>query len=249
MTPEPDSDAESRADAAFCTTHWSLVLAAGQPSHPAANDALSQLCERYWYPLYAFVRRKGHSPDEAQDFTQGFFAVLLEKNFLNSVDCDRGRFRTFMLAAFEHFVQNERKKQRTLKRGGGVTFVPWQIDDAEDRYQQEPADRMTPEAIFEYRWALSVLEIAGERLRSEFVKAGKERDFDALEVFLSGDKRHVSYAEVAQKLDRSEAAVRVAVHRLRSRYGELLRITVSQTIVDPRDRDDELRRLLAALSA
>jgi DNA-directed RNA polymerase specialized sigma24 family protein len=248
MPPGPNSGIKARENAVFRTTRWSMVLTAGRASHPGAVPALARLCENYWYPLYAFARRKGHSPEEAQDLTQGFFAVLLEKNYLHAVDRARGRFRSFLLTSFEHFLRNEWTKERTLKRGGGLSFVSWETGDAESRYQQEPVDGMTPEKVFEHRWAVTLLATTLERLRSEFERAGKGPEFESLEVFLSGEKHPASYAEAARKLERSEGAVRVAVHRLRARYGELLRLTIAETLTDPADVDGELRHLFAVLS-
>lgn len=239
----------STPPAAFCTTHWSLVLAAGQPGHPATQKALGALYQSYWYPLYAFVRRKGHPPEEAKDLTQDFFALLLEKNFVGDADRDRGRFRTFLLTACTNFLANDWAKRRTLKRGGGFTFVSLQEESAEDWYQREPVDGVTPEKLFDRRWALSVLARTMNNLRVEFQKAGKSEVFSTLEPFLSGEKHPASYTEAARRLGMSEGTVRVNVHRLRARYGELLRQEIGQTLANPADLEDELRHLLAVLAA
>lgn len=231
----------------FQTTHWSAVLAAGEPGHPAAQQALAELCRNYWYPLYAFVRRKGRPPEEAKDLTQDFFAVVLEKNYLGEVERERGRFRTFLLAALENFLRNDWAKRQTLKRGGGVSFIPFEADAAETRYLREPADGETPETLFDRRWAVRLLETVHGQLREEFARAGKQGQFEALEVFLSGEKHPASSAEVAATLGLSDGAIRVAVHRLRTRYGELLRREIAATLADPKDVDDELRHLLAVL--
>lgn len=231
----------------FQTTHWSVVLAAGEPGHPASQKALAELCRNYWYPLYAFVRRKGRLPEEAKDLTQDFFAVVLEKNYFGDADRERGRFRTFLLAAADNFLRNDWAKHQTLKRGGGVTFVSFETDVAEARYLREPADGETPEKLFDRRWAVSLLETVMERLRDEFRRAEKAEQFQTLEVFLSGEKQPSSYAEAAAKLNLSEGAVRVAVHRLRQRYGELLRYEIASTLAEPKDVDDELRHLFAVL--
>jgi RNA polymerase sigma-70 factor (ECF subfamily) len=233
---------------AFQSTHWSVVLAAGEPGHPAAQKALAVFCQNYWYPLYAFVRRKGRPPEEAKDLTQDFFAVVLEKNYLSAADRERGRFRTFLLAAAENFLRNDWSRRQILKRGGGMSFVSFEADTAETRYLREPADGETPEKLFDRRWAVSLLETVMEQLRAEFAKAGKESQFEVLEVFLSGEKHPASHGETAARLNMSEGAIRVAVHRLRQRYGELLRKEIAATLANPRDVDDELRHLLAVLS-
>lgn len=237
-----------REGAAFRTTHWSVVQAAGQQDHPGTQRALAELYESYWYPLYAFVRRKGHSPEEAQDLTQGFFAVLLEKNYVGDANRNRGRFRTFLLTAFDHFLCNDWARRKTLKRGGDVRFVAWQAGEAEELYQREPVDQLTPEKLFDRRWALNLLEKAVALLKKEFRRAGKADVFTELEPFLSGEKHPASYHEVAAKLSMTEGAVRVAVHRLRTRYGELLRQEIGRTLADAKDVDDELRHLFAVLA-
>jgi RNA polymerase sigma factor (sigma-70 family) len=231
----------------FQTTHWSVVLAAGEPGHPSAQKALAELCRNYWYPLYAFVRRKGRPPEEAQDLTQDFFAVVLDKNYLGDADRERGRFRTFLLAAAENFLRNDWAKRQTLKRGGGISFVPFEAEAAETRYLREPVDDETPEKLFDRRWALGLLEAVMEKLRAEFSRADKKYQFEVLQVFLSGEKHPASYAEVGATLGLSEGAVRVAVHRLRARYGELLRQEIAATLANPKDVDDELRHLFAVL--
>ena len=229
----------------FPATHWTVVFAAGRKSHPGFDGALAAVCTQYWFPLYAFVRRKGLSREEAEDLTQGFFAVLLEKNYLGAVDPQRGRFRTFLLSSCEHFLCNEWAKQRTLKRGGQVSFVS--LEGAEDRYLQEPVGETTAEKVYERSWALGMLDIALAMLRGEFTKAGKANHFDVLGAFLSGEKQSLSYADAASRLHMTEGAVRVAVHRLRTRYGELLRQAIAETLADPRDVDEELRHLLSVL--
>ena len=235
-------------DAKFPVTHWTAVFAAGRKSHPGIDKALAEVCTQYWFPLYAFVRRKGLSPEEAQDMTQGFFEVLLEKNYLGDVDRERGRFRTFLLSACENYLRNEWAKRRTIKRGGEVSFISIQVDDAETRYLMEPQDQSTPEKVFEHSWAMGMLSLTMDRLRSEFTKAGKADQFSVLEAFLSGEKRPASYADAAAKLGISEGAVRVVTHRLRTRYGQLLRQAIAETLADPRDVDEELRHLFAVLS-
>lgn len=248
MHPLNNGIADTVAGGIFRTTDWATVRKAAHASSPGNYTALGNICGWYWKSLYAFARRKGRTPEEAQDLTQGFFAVLLEKNYLSSACCDRGRFRTFLLAAFENFLRNDWTCRRTLKRGGSTTFVSLDFGDAEHSYQQEPADKHSPVTLFERKWAMSLLETVLERLRNEFLKAGRAEQFEALEPFLSSIKQPASYEDAAAKLKLSEAAVRVAVHRLRIRYGKLLRQAVAETLADPNDVDDELRHLLAALS-
>ena len=212
--------------------------------------ALESLCTAYWFPLYAFERRRGAGPEEAQDLVQGFFAELLEKDYLRQADRERGRFRTFLITAFRHFASKEREKARAEKRGGGRTPLPLDFADGESRYLREPADDRTPERIFERRWALTLLDEALGRLRGEHRAAGREDLFEALQGTLGGGTAEASsYAEVGARLGMSEGAVKVAVHRLRRRYREILRASIAETVADPSEVDDEIRHLLAALAA
>jgi RNA polymerase sigma-70 factor (ECF subfamily) len=222
------------------------VAAVGADSGQA-RKALAHLCETYWYPLYAFVRREGHAPDDAQDLTQEFFARLLEKNWLEAVDREKGKFRSFLLAAVRHFLANEWDRAHRLKRGGGVNIVSLDAQTAEDRYALEPADSMTADRIFERRWALTLLEQVLAGVRREFVAAGRETLFEELKVALTGGK--VPYAEVAARLNLSEGAVRVAVHRLRVRYRELLRAEIAETVSAEEEIDAEVQHLFAALAS
>jgi RNA polymerase sigma-70 factor (ECF subfamily) len=224
-----------------------MVRAAGDSSGPEARDALASLCTAYWYPLYAFVRRQGHGPEQAQDLTQGFFARLLEKNDLASADQTRGRFRSFLLAACKHFLSNERDREHALKRGGGR--VPLSIDRtaAEGCYGREPSHDETPERLFERRWALTLLEQVLARLRGEYETAGKGRLFERLKGHLTGGGE--AHAQAAAELRMSEGAVKVAVHRLRQRYRDLLRDEIAQTLTDPAEVEDEVRALFAALGS
>jgi RNA polymerase sigma-70 factor (ECF subfamily) len=231
----------------FATTHWSVIVCAGETESPLAAEALSRLCGVYWYPLYAYVRRQGHDPHEAQDLTQEFFARLLAKNFLRSLDRQKGKFRSFLLAAMEHFLAKEWRDSRRLKRGGGQTMISLDDQDAESRYLIEPVETMTAEKIYERRWAFTLLEQAIHRLREEFEAAGKRPLFDGLSGFLSGERTGSSYAEAGLKLDMTEGAVKVAVHRLRQRYGELVRMEIANTVSAPDEVDDELRHLMTAL--
>lgn len=229
----------------FSTTQWSLVLAAGQKSLPEAREALATLCRAYWYPLYAFARRLGHQPDDAQDLTQAFFARLLEKDYLGAVDRERGRFRSFLLAAFQHFLSKERDRARAQKRGGGKNLLPLDFEAGENRYLREPAHELTAEKIYEQRWAVALLDQVLARLRQEFVASRNERLFDHLKGFLAGE--HTSYRQVAEQLAMSEGAVKVAVHRLRRRYRELVVAEIAQTVSGPEDVDEELQHLFEAL--
>jgi RNA polymerase sigma-70 factor (ECF subfamily) len=233
----------------FATTRWSVVLAAGNDESPGSREALARLCETYWYPLYAFARRWGHTADEAQDLTQGFFARLLEKHYLGDVRPERGRFRSFLLASLKHFLLNERDRVLAQKRGGGHVPVPLEIDTAEGRYRLEPSDTATPETIFERRWALTLLDRVGARLREEYAESDRKELFERLEGFLTGQSATPKYAEVGEALGMTEGAVKVAVHRLRRRFGEVLRDEIADTVADPADIEDEIRYLFKVLGA
>lgn len=232
----------------FATTRWSLVLAAGRRSTAGSRRALAALCAAYWGPLYAYVRRRGFPADEAQDLTQEFFARLLEKQVLQHAARDRGRFRAFLLAALKNFISNFRRDARALKRRphGGVLSLDFAA--AEERFSREPLDRLTPEKLFERRWACTLLEQTLGRLQAEYEKAGKGALFERLKPYLAAGPNTVSYAEAAAELGRSEGAVKVAVHRLRSRYRQLLRREVSQTVAGADDVEEELRSLFRALA-
>jgi RNA polymerase sigma-70 factor (ECF subfamily) len=233
----------------FATTHWSLILAAGRGATPDARAALAALCGTYWYPLYAFARRLGQSADDAQDSTQAFFARLLEKHYLRDADQSRGKFRSFLLAAFKHFLANERDRARAQKRGGGRPVLSLDFAAGESRYGREPSHEATPERLYERRWALAVLDWVLARLRGEAVRDGKDAAFDRLKGFLTGDGDAASYRDLAAELGRSEGAVKVAVHRLRRRYREVLREEIAQTVTGPADVEDELMYLLTALTS
>ena len=230
----------------FPATRWTLVAAAGDPQRKEARSALVSLCESYWYPLYAFLRRSGYSADQAQDLTQEFFVRLLEGRYLDRVDPEKGRFRSFLLTSLKFFVSDEGDRQRAQKRGGGMV-VPLEIGHGEDRYQREPAHDETPERIFERRWALSVLDRIVERLREEFIHHGRPEHFDRLKVFLLG-QADAPYAALAREMNTSEGALKVAVHRLRKRYRELFRQEIADTVADPADVESELRFLAEVLS-
>ena len=235
--------------ARFDTTHWSLVVAAGAKATPHSEEALARLCEAYWYPLYAYVRRWGYTSDEAQDLTQEFFARLMEKEYLRQADPHRGRFRSFLLAALKHFLANERDRAGAQKRGGGRPPLPLEIETAEGRYSLEPADPETPEKIFERRWALILLDKVLSRLRDEYHRTNRSALFDVLKDLLTSGKAGEPYARLGAELGMSEGAVKVAVHRLRRRFGELLREEIAETVADPQDVDDEIRYLFTALGA
>jgi RNA polymerase sigma factor (sigma-70 family) len=231
----------------FATTRWSAVLAAGKPGSPRAVEALDQLCRTYWFPLYAWVRRQGHPPHDAEDLIQGFFERLIGKGDLADVDPERGRFRSFLLAALKHYLANERDRLQSWKRGGRHCFVPLDTDTAEIRYGAEPIDTLTADRIYDRRWALTILDQVMVRLRAEFRHRGKERLFDALKTCLTADRGAVPYAELARQLDVNEGAIKVAVHRLRRHYRELLRDEIAQTVGDPAAVEEELRDLMAVL--
>lgn len=229
----------------FATTRWSLVLAAGGPS-PGGDSALAELCERYWYPVYAFVRRTGSRDDDARDLTQAFFARMLEKPMLQQATPDRGRFRSFLLGALRHFLSNERDWRHALKRGGGQVFVSLDFEDGERRYQLEPADDLTPDRVYERRWAQAVLDAALKRVSAKHAAGGGDVLFKRLAPTLTGDGS-LSYTEIARELEMTEAALRVAAHRLRKEFAVALRATIADTVERPSDVDDELRYLLRAI--
>lgn len=233
----------------FATTHWSLVVAAGQRSTAESERALAELCAHYWYPLYAFVRRRGYPSDEAQDLTQEFFAFLLERDRLQVADRERGRFRAFLLTSLHNFLANQWRERQALKRGGGRSVLSLDWSTGEQRYLAEPVDRMTAERIFDRRWALTLLERTLSRLREQYRAGGKEALFDRLQGCLSGEKQQTTYQEIARELAMSEAAVKVAVHRLRQRCGELLREEIAGTVADPSEVDEELGYLFNALAS
>jgi RNA polymerase sigma-70 factor (ECF subfamily) len=246
LQSEPDP-APGGTAAVFATTHWSVVLEAGNQESPHAREALEQLCRVYWRPLYAYVRKRGYSPDEAPDLVQEFFARVIEKNYFGAADRQRGRFRTFLLASMEHFLAKEWRRAHRLKRGGGQSFVSIDAQDAEGTWRAEPVDELTAEKLYDRRWALALLEQALGQLRAEYAGSGRGPVFEALAVVLSGDKPDVSYAELGARLGMSEGAVKVAVHRLRQRYGEVVRTQVGDTVSRPEQVDEELQHLFAAL--
>ncbi len=242
-------ESTSSPAANFALTHWSVVVAAAGNDSTHARTALEKLCRTYWQPIYAFVRRQGHSPHDAQDLTQEFFARLLEKKSLADVDRAKGRFRSFLLASLKHFLANEWDKARAEKRGGGQVLIPIDASMAENSCGVDPADGVTAEKIFERRWALTLLDHVLQRLREEHIRDGKETSFEQLKVTLTEASRSVPYAEIAARLDMSEGAVKVAVHRLRQRYRELLRVEIAGTVTSPGEVEDEIRALFSALAS
>lgn len=226
----------------FATTRWTVVLQAGRNESPEAGSALAELCRVYWYPLYAYVRRLGHDVHNAQDLTQGFFERLLQKNYLELADPRRGKFRWFLLTAFKCFLANEWDRSRTLKRGGGREIIPLDALTAEQRYALEPADTLTADQLYDRRWALDLLARVREQLRAEYV--GKAGRFEEIERYLPGGEAPPGYADTAAKLALSEEAVRQDVHRLRKRYGELLRAEIASTVAQPDEVDEEIGYLI-----
>jgi RNA polymerase sigma-70 factor (ECF subfamily) len=247
--PARDSIPERRQGGRFATTQWSVVLAAAHGPSPGSAEALAALCHTYWYPLYAFVRRQGHRPEDAQDLTQEFFARLLEKDYLRVADAERGRFRCFLLAAFKHFLSKERDRAKALKRGEGLPALRLDFQVGEERYHREPAHDLTAEKVYERRWALTLLDQVLAAVEADYVRCGKHRLFDRLKGFLTSDRKADSYAAASQELAMTEGAVKVAVYRLRRRYRLLLRATISQTVAGPDEVDEELRHLSLALAS
>jgi len=233
----------------FQNTHWSLILAANQSDSTQAHQALSTLCETYWYPIYAYIRCRGNDADSAKDLTQEFFLRFLDKEFLEVVDQKKGRFRNFLLSCVKHFLSNEYKKRNTLKVGGQFSFVPLLETTAEDLYQAEPSAGMTPDKLLDRRWALTVLERSYVQLKEDHEKSGKLDQFEVLQAHLSGAKEApCSYAESAAKLGLNEAAARKAAERMRLRFGAFLRTNLAQTVSNPDELEAELKYLIEILS-
>jgi RNA polymerase sigma-70 factor (ECF subfamily) len=232
----------------FATTHWSVVLAAGQGSDTQASTALEELCCTYWYPLYAYVRRRGYKPEDAEDLTQGFLLQLLEHKSFAKADPNRGRFRSFLLAGLNYFLADEHARASAQKRGGGHTMVFLDANSAEERYRLEPMELTDAEKLFERRWAVTLLDRVLERLEKEFTEAGKSRLFERLREFLLGDRASATYQATADTLGMTEGAVKVAVHRMRQRYRELFQDEIAQTVADPAEIEGEVRHVFAVLS-
>jgi len=249
---ESDSNtmaAAGRGGAAFATTHWSVVLAASEADSQLAGQALERLCSSYWYPLYSYLRRWGQSPQDAQDLTQSFFVQLLDQKGLRTVNPSKGKFRSFLLASLKHYVANARDRAGALKRGGAVSFISWEEAGAEERHRQAESLSLPPDKAFDQTWATTLLEQVLAKLRADYVEAGQGGLFDALQVYLTGDKGAVPYAAMAARLNLGESALKMSIQRLRRRFGELLRAEVAHTVSTPAEIDEEIRALFAAARA
>ena len=233
--------------AQFATTHWSVVLAAREPDAPQAAAALEKLCRTYWYPLYAYLRRRGCGEHDAQDLTQGFFAHLFERDWLQSVGREKGRFRSFLLAALNYFLADQRDRASAQKRGGGRQVISFDAHEAEERYKLEPVDESSPDKLFERRWAVTLLDQVLARLAQEFSDAGKLELFNRLKPFLVEGTGEKTYAETAREGGMSEEALKKAVQRMRRRYHQLFREEIAQTVASPEEVEEELRHLCAVL--
>jgi len=239
--------ASGQSGPGFAATRWTLVLSAARGTQtPRAAAAMAELCAIYWYPLYAFIRRRGLEAHEAEDLTQEFFARLLAKHSLVDVAPEKGKFRSFLLASVKHFLANEYDRAAAQKRGGGQKVIALDALRADSRWRLEPADELTPEKLFERRWALAVLDQVLTRLEAELAAAGKACQFEALKGFLTGAGQG-THAQLGDQLGMSPGAVKVTVHRLRRRYRQLLREEIAHTVADPREIDDEIRYLLSCL--
>ena len=248
MTSSEEQRVASATHAWFTTTHWTVILAAAGPTAPEASEALEKLCRAYWYPLYAYVRRRGYAPHDAQDLTQEFFARLLARNFLQGVAADKGRFRSFLLASLNHFLADEWDKARAQKRGGNQFHLSLDATTGEDRYQLEPADDFNAEKLFERRWAAALLEQARSRLETEYVESGRAELYQRLRTVEAGSRATPPYAQLGAEVGLSESAVKSAVFRMRRRYHELLREEVAGTVSGPSEIDEEIRYLITVLS-
>jgi RNA polymerase sigma factor (sigma-70 family) len=246
-TEEPNSESQAHGGV-FATTHWNLVLAAGQQGSPQAADAIEQLCRTYWYPLYVYVRRRGYGVEDAEDLTQGFVAQLLERKSFARADPGKGRFRSFLLAGLNYFLSDERSRTHAQKRGGGHLILPLEAHSADHRYQLEPVDHLSPDKFFERQWALTVLDRVLDRLEQEFREAGKSKLFERLRGFLVASTVPETYAEAAVDLGMSAEAVKKAVHRMRHRYQELFRAEIAATVSDPTEIEDEMRHLRVVIA-
>jgi RNA polymerase sigma factor (sigma-70 family) len=246
MTSKHSSESISARGDIFATTHWTVVLAAGKRHTPQSDRALEELCRTYWFPLYAYVRRRGHNKEDAEDSVQEFFARFLAKNYLAGLSAERGRFRAFLLASLKHFLINEWKKSQRLKRGGGEKILSLDWQTADTKFQVAATNEPSPDKVFDREWALALLAKVIERLQTECEADGKTKLFEQLKIFLTVGKGAWSHADAAKNLGMDETAVRVAVHRLRKRYRILLREEISQTLTDATDVDEEMRALFGA---
>ena len=247
MLPSDSTPEFAQGARDFRSTHWSVVLAAGDSQSKETATALEKLCRTYWYPLYAFVRRQGWNEHDSQDLTQAFFAYLLEKKGFARASPEKGKFRSFLLASLSNFLNNERDKRQRLKRGGGIEIVPLDVEQGEARYRAEPAVEDTPERIFERQWAQTVIEQAAARLQGEFAAAQQADRFTVLKDFLMGDSQTLSYSDAATQLGMSVSAVTSAIHRLRERFREVFRDEIANTLENPENTDEEIRYLLTVL--
>ena len=232
----------------FTTTHWSMVLAAGESPSPGSSAALERLCRIYWQPLYFYARRLGRGPEEAQDLAQSFFACLLEKRYLEAADPERGRFRSFLLSSFKHFVSKEWRREHTIKRGGRAVIISCELERAEETYRLELPDTLTPRDVYEKRWVLSLLEHVFAQLRQEYEAPGKLRLFEQIKGQLTGDSPARTHREVAAELGMTEGAVKVAVHRLRKRFKDVLMAEVADTVASPVQVEEEIGYMLQLMS-
>jgi RNA polymerase sigma-70 factor (ECF subfamily) len=242
------AEAETGGPRVFATTHWSVVVAAGEAESAPAQSALETLCRAYWYPIYVYVRRKGHAPDDAQDLTQEFFAQVISKHQLRKADRNKGKFRTFLLAALDHFLAREWTRAHRQKRGGQFVFLSLDQERPEERYRLEPRDNTTPERNFERQWARTLLEHAMDALKQECDASRKGALFAEVRRLLSGEREEGAHGEISRRLGISETTVRVNIHRLRRRYGELLRAKLAETVSEKEEVEEELRYLMRTLS-
>lgn len=248
MSTETSSTAPGPPRDYFATTRWTVVLTAGSAGAPGADQALEDLCSTYWYALYAYVRRQGHSKEDAEDLVQSFFARFLAKNYLEGLSSAKGKFRAFLLASLKHFLANEWDRSGRKKRGGHATHLSLDWSQADQRYQVDPADALSPDKLYDRAWAVTLLERVLVRLRQENAAEGKSAAFEALKPFLTVGKSAIPYSDVAKSLATTEEAARVAVHRLRRRYRALLRDEVAQTLSHPGQVEEEMRALLEAFA-
>lgn len=248
VSDRPEDEARVRTAAQFATTHWSVVLAAGDSASPESREALEQLCRGYWYPLYSYVRRHGFGPEDAQDLTQEFFAVFLDKGYLDRADPERGRFRTFLLSSMQNFLHNARDRASRRKRGGEYQFVSWDAAAFEARYQDELIESLTPEKVFEKQWAAALLHQVIHGLRADFQRTGRLELFEGLKGHLWAEDDAVPYARLAETLGLTPVALKITVHRLRQRLRERLREVIRGTVSRPEEVEEEIRYLLRVFS-
>jgi RNA polymerase sigma-70 factor (ECF subfamily) len=248
MTSEHSREPSTTPGDIFATTHWTVVLAAGRQRSPQAARALEELCGTYWFPLYAYVRRRGHTKEDAEDLTQAFFAKLIEKNSFAGLDSERGKFRAFLLASLKHYLANEHHKAQARKRGGGAANLSLDWESADTRFQVADTHEPSPDKVFDREWALALLGKVIERLRTECAAEGKAKWFEELKPFLMAGEPGLAHREAARLLGMEEGAVRVAVHRLRKRYRQLLRDEIANTLADPAGVEEEMRALFGAFA-